>query len=139
MIRPDPKERSRPGASARAARVLLAEDDDEMRTLLKAYLELAGYEVRAVGDGLAVMEALTDAEWAADVLVTDLHMPVMGGMELLRRLGESGAAPPTIVITSFGDDAIHNRARKLGAIEVFDKPFDSTRLVRAVKTLLDAG
>ena len=48
MIRPDPKERSRPGASARAARVLLAEDDDEMRTLLKAYLELAGYEVRAV-------------------------------------------------------------------------------------------
>jgi DNA-binding response OmpR family regulator len=136
MIRPDAKPDGATGEAPQAPRVLLAEDDDEMRTLLEAYLLMAGYAVKAVANGVAVIRAIREDGWKPDVLVTDVHMPLMSGLEVLRRLTEAQAAPPTIVITSFGDRETHARARELGAVNVLDKPFDSARLVAAVNALL---
>ncbi|MEZ4268461.1 MAG: response regulator [Myxococcota bacterium] len=138
MIRPDAEQdmaTAQPEAASHI--ILLAEDDDEMRTLLKAYLEMAGYAVTAVPNGVEVIRVICEEGTVPDVLVTDVHMPLMSGLEVLRRLGETEKAPPTIIITSFGDHETHKRARKLGAASVLDKPFDSTTLLGAVKDVLE--
>jgi two-component system phosphate regulon response regulator PhoB len=136
MIRPAATGDPKVALAEKRPRVLLAEDDDEMRTLLKAYLELAGFVVKGVADGRAVMRAVREEAWAPDVLVTDVHMPLMSGLEVLREFGASADGVPTIVITSFGDTATHTKARQLGAARVLDKPFDSSKLVAAVRALL---
>ncbi len=136
MIRPGATHKGVTGEAPVARRVLLAEDDEDMRALLEAYLEMAGYIVKGVADGVAVIRAIRDDGWRPDVLVTDVHMPLMSGLEVLRRLADVGAARPTIVITSFGDRETHAKALELGAAHVLDKPFDSARLVEAVDELL---
>lgn len=137
MTRPDAKQDGASAETATSRRVLLADDEREMRTLLQAYLEMAGYTVRAVPNGVEVIRVIRVDGWVPDVLVTDVHMPLMSGLEVLRRLRETQTAVPTIIITSFGDPETHTRARALGAASVLDKPFDSTTLVEAVGNLLD--
>ncbi|MFO7902055.1 MAG: response regulator [Planctomycetota bacterium] len=129
--------------------VLLIEDDDVMREMLAEALRREGWEVTECVDGshclqtcghdtLSCQTANHDFSETYDVLVSDIRMPNMSGLDVLRILKEShwaGACPPTVLITAFGDEETHERARELGAVTVLDKPFAMKELIQTVRTV----
>jgi DNA-binding response OmpR family regulator len=123
----------------RRPRLLLAEDDLEMRRLLAGALRQDGYEVVEVGDGVDLLGEVAatsnaDAESAAfDIIVSDIRIPLLTGLDVLAILRIANRKTPVILITAFGDDETHAEAHELGAAAVFDKPLDLARLREAVR------
>ena len=113
-----------------AARVLLAEDDRELRTLMAEALRRDGLDVVEVEDGRALVDRLADAVSADgaldgfDLVVSDVRMPGFTAIDVLTALRPFLKRTPVVLITAFGDPRTHARARGLGAAAVLDKPFD---------------
>lgn len=129
--------------NARAPRVILAEDDDEMRALLSTRLQKEGLSVIEVPDGLRLTRLLQALalgskhdEPGVDLIVSDVRMPGRSGLEALAALKDSEVRIPFIMITGFGDLSTHAEALRLGAAAVFDKPFDLDDLCSAVVELV---
>jgi DNA-binding response OmpR family regulator len=125
------------------ARVLLAEDDHDMRVLLASALRRAGYAVEAVDDGSELLDQLSDALLARrqvlpDMIISDIRMPGWSGIDVLASLRQSDWSMPVILITAFGDAKIHARAEQLGAATLLDKPFDVDELLRVAGSILPA-
>lgn len=121
-----------------SSRILLAEDDREMRALVERALRAAGYDVTACRDGSELLlEMESDGSPGFDLIVSDVRMPGMTGIEILEDLSGDGAGPPIILITAFGDPELHARARRLGAAAVLDKPFELRSLLARVREILD--
>ncbi len=119
----------------RRPRVAVAEDNVEMRRLIAATLRGDGYEVVEAGDGtelIARLEALGGAQGpartAVELIVSDLRMPGLSGMDVLGAIRDGNWRTPFILITAFGDEETHREAEDLGAAAVLDKPFDLERL-----------
>ena len=129
-------------ANSPAARVLVAEDSKEMRRLLVWALEGRGFQVTEAADGPDLFFRLsTQASPKAsyDLLVSDVRMPHMTGLEVMQGLQRvKHLLPPTILITAFGDEHIHQRAAELGAV-VVDKPFELEDLLAKVDETLSRG
>lgn len=128
-------------------RVVLAEDDDEMRSLLASRLRKDGFEVLEAQDG-AELEALIEAAHEArslssgsivDLVISDARMPQQSGLDALQGLRKNDADTPFILITAFGDTHTHSEAFRLGANAVFDKPFEVDDLCTAVINLVPEG
>jgi CheY-like chemotaxis protein len=121
-----------------AMRVLLAEDQTAMRTLLARTLRAAGYQVQEVADGAELLRALArEEDDEPDLIITDLHMPGVDGLEVLARLHLSGWSAPVLVITAFGTPETTLEALRRGAATVLSKPFTLdvfTRLARELAT-----
>jgi CheY-like chemotaxis protein len=122
-------------------RVLVAEDDADMRRLVVETLRKDGYEVVEAPDGgrllvkLAREYGMQGVEVATDLVVSDIRMPVCTGMQILEQLRAVRWHVPIILMTAFGDAATRERAAALGAV-LFDKPFDLDDLRTAVAALL---
>jgi DNA-binding response OmpR family regulator len=122
-------------------RILVAEDDDEMRRLVVEALRGDGYDVIAVPDGGRLLVTLAhemvgrDGDELADLLVSDVRMPVCSGMQIVEQLRASRWRMPVILMTAFGDDSARAQADRLSAL-LFDKPFDLDDLRTAVASLL---
>jgi DNA-binding NtrC family response regulator len=116
--------------------ILVADDEDNLRRVLKAQLQHDGYEVRCVADGEAVLQAM--AEHHIDVLITDLRMPKLDGMQVLKSVSEHFPNVPVIMITAHGTVDTAVEALKLGAFDYVTKPFDRaefrTVVSKAVRT-----
>lgn len=126
--------------SERPRRILVAEDDEEMIGLLVGALQRAGYDTISCHDGLELLRRLeftgaNDSE-EFDLVISDIRMPHISGMDVLRARSLGCDFPPIILITAFGDDWTHGKARYLGAVDVFDKPFDIGELVNRVRQLV---
>jgi DNA-binding response OmpR family regulator len=112
-----------------SARVLLADDDAEMRALLAYALRSDGYEVLEAADGGRLLVAITDAyedgtgRDAFDLVISDVRMPIASGLAVLESLRKASWRTPVILMTAFGDELTRKRAESLGAV-LFDKPFD---------------
>ncbi len=123
-------------------RILLAEDDVEMRRLVSRSLRDDGYRVDEAANGSELLEQLENASTAGenvDVMITDVRMPGLTGFQALDWLQEVRALrPPTIVITAFPDNLTYVRASQLG-VEVLEKPFDLDDLRSRVRTLSGSG
>jgi DNA-binding response OmpR family regulator len=128
------------GAARRAVRtedrprVLIAEDDDEMRRLLTKVLYADGYATVECRDGVDLFKRLEPfvlrrAALDFDAIVSDVRMPGLTGLEILEDLHDCRGFPPVILVTAFGDAGIHIRARKAGAAAVLDKPFGTEELL----------
>jgi CheY-like chemotaxis protein len=119
----------------RPARVLLAEDDDDMRTLLAEELRGDGYEVLEAKDGTEMELRLKSVRHvplkAPDVIVMDVRMPGHSGLEILAALRQAEWTTPVVLITGFPDPKLVASAHALQAV-VFGKPFDITALRYAV-------
>jgi two-component system cell cycle response regulator DivK len=118
----------------RSLRVLLAEDDDDLRALYGYMLAAAGYKVNAVRNGL---QALAEIQVnRPDVVVTDITMPVLSGLDLIVavRSNDELADLPVVAITSFGED-ICKLARAAGATDAIAEP---TEIVR-MREVIDAA
>lgn len=121
-------------------RILVAEDDDEMRRLVVEALRKDGYDVTAVSDGgklfvTLARELLGHGEASMDLVVADVRMPVCTGIQILSELRAARCVVPVILMTAFGDDATRERAKVLDAL-LFDKPFELGDLRTAVASLL---
>ncbi|NLX18924.1 MAG: response regulator [Desulfobulbus sp.] len=122
-------------------RILVIDDDDQMRTLLRQVMELAGYEVIEAENGREGMQK--HLRQPADLVITDLIMPEQEGLETITSLKKEYPAIKIIAISGggrIGPEAYLPAARELGADRVFTKPFDDVRdLVEAVRELLGYG
>ena len=111
----------------RHPRVLVAEDDHDMRALLVRQLERAGFEVDAVASGDEALDQLAEAivnDRHFELIIADIRMPGCTGLNLLAGVRKRDWHTPVILITGFGTPETHDEARRLGAYAVFDKPFD---------------
>ncbi len=111
-------------------RVLLVEDDEDNRELMSEVLEAAGYQVLSASSGSEGLKAL--AETSVDVVVTDVGMPGMGGLEVARAAKEIAPTVPVIVVTGYAErqDIAEARGRDVDAVLV--KPVDPDALAAAV-------
>jgi two-component system response regulator FixJ len=114
--------------------VHVIDDDEALRESLAFLLGTAHLEVRTYESATAFLDALARAE--PGCIITDVRMPGMSGVELLRRLKSLEAAFPVIVITGHGDVPLAVEAMKLGAIDFLEKPFEDDALVAAVQSAL---
>ena len=141
MTNHDPQDIEEPG---RRARVLLAEDDGELRRLLREALQAGGYDVVEVTDGGRLLVRLGQEyrsgrpEESFDVMVSDVRMPVCTGLQIVESLRLARSRIPVILITAFGDDTTRAKAERLGAV-LLDKPFDVDELVKVVGRLAIGG
>ncbi len=115
------------------ARVLVVEDENDARDLLVRGLNRQGFSAEGAGDGLAAVELLPRG-W--DVVVTDLLMPRLDGLGLLKQLPEKCPGAVRIVITSFGDKERVLAALNLGADYLLEKPFSAQQLGEVLTRLL---
>lgn len=126
------------------ARVLVVDDDPAMRALLAETLEREGYEVHCAASGVALLEALSTSAVNAndppvDLVVADVRMPGMNGVEALRRAVQRTVAVPAILMTAFPDAEVARDAEELG-VPLLCKPFALEELSRvAVRILLNGG
>jgi nitrogen regulation protein NR(I) len=110
--------------------ILVADDEPNLRRVLSAQLHRDGYEVIAVEDGQAALEALTLHH--VDVVITDLRMPRIDGMELLRHVTETYPDVPVIMITAHGTVDTAVEALKRGAFDYITKPFEQSEFRNVV-------
>jgi two-component system, response regulator, stage 0 sporulation protein F len=116
--------------SGTSIHVLLAEADVEMRWLIASALRRDGHFVLEAQDGPGLLLEIGHAYWGdlpdqtPTVIISDLRMPGRDGLAALDGLRQHAWCPPFILVTGFGDEAVHHEAARLGARAVFDKPFD---------------
>ena len=118
-------------------RVLVADDERNLRELLVRELSRKGHAVEGVGDGEAALERLRDDP--PDVLILDMKMPRLEGIEVLRRLAEQGEAPQVIVTTGFQEVSSAVEAMKLGAYDYLTKPARIEELDILVRKAAEKG
>ena len=114
--------------------VHVIDDDDAARDALKFLLSSANFLVRAYESATAFLAEIPIT--GVDCVITDVRMPEIGGLELLRRLKGSGIGCPVIVITGQADVPVAVEAIKLGAVNFIEKPYDAEVLLGAVRFAL---
>jgi two-component system, LuxR family, response regulator FixJ len=115
--------------------VYVIDDDDAVRQSLEFLLKTAGVNVRGFDSAKSFLEILPAVKTGC--IITDVRMPDITGIDLLRRLKESGLDVPVIVITGHGDISLAVEAMKIGAIDFLEKPFDDDLLLTAVRSALN--
>ena len=121
------------------ARILVVDDQEMMRDSLAATLVREGHEVVAAGDGAAAVARLSGGGRGErfDLLVTDLKMPRMTGIELLAEAKRLRPEMPVVLMTAFATVATAVEAMKLGAYDYIQKPFDGEEIKLLVERTLD--
>lgn len=128
----------RPGPARRGpARLLVVDDEEIARTNMAHVLGREGYEVRVAGDGLEALDVLTGG-FEADVVVTDLKMERLDGMELLRRLRRVAPDAAVVMVTGFATVGTAVEALRAGAAHYLGKPVNLDELKRTVRAVLEA-
>lgn len=115
--------------------VHVIDDDEAMRNSLAFLLHAAKVEVQTYDSASSFLESLSMIK--PGCIVTDVRMPGMSGIDLLKRLGQLKNAMPVIVITGHGDIPLAVEAMKLGAADFLEKPFDDDILLAAIRAALN--
>jgi len=120
------------------ARVLVIDDDQQIRSMIAKMLERDGHEVLVAADGVAGLRCFRSDR--ADLVVTNIFMPEKEGLETITELRDADPALPIIAISGGGKHrqaGVLELARALGATDALAKPFDMSTLVRRVRTALE--
>jgi two-component system response regulator FixJ len=115
--------------------IYVIDDDDAVRQSLEFLLKTAGINVRGFESAKAFLNVLPEVN--SGCIITDVRMPEMTGIDLLRHIKKIGADLPVIVITGHGDISLAVEAMKIGAVDFLEKPFDDDLLLAAVRSALD--
>ena len=116
-------------------RVLIVDDEKFIRDILADFLGMEGYIVRTAEDGAAALTELNNAHY--DLVLSDLKMPRMGGIELLDAIGSAAPSALTVIMTGFGTVETAIDAMKRGAYDYILKPFKVEEVIRVVQRGLD--
>ena len=114
--------------------VHVVDDDPAMRDSLEFLLDTAGFIARTYDSAPALLARIEKLE--SGCVVTDVRMPGMSGLDLVRRLGDLGVAQPIIVMTGHADVPLAVEAMKAGVSDFIEKPFDDETFLAAVRTAL---
>ena len=114
--------------------VQIIDDDDALRDSLTFLLSSAGIEAKSYDSAGAYLD--DPQRGAAGCIITDVRMPGMSGIDLLRKLKSDGVSLPVIVMTGHGDVPLAVEAMKLGAFDFIEKPFDDDALLASVRGAL---
>jgi two-component system, LuxR family, response regulator FixJ len=117
------------------ADVHVIDDDEAVRESIDFLLRAAGLSVRTYDSVTSFLEAVPKI--AAGCIITDVRMPGLSGIDLLRRLQEMQIGLPVVVITGHGDVPLAVKAMKCGAIDFLEKPFDDDVLLASVRSALN--
>jgi len=115
------------------ARIIVVDDDAQLTRVLRTGLKSRGYEVRTAPDGMLALETFN--EWKPDLVITDIAMPVMDGLELCRQL-RAVSQVPIIVLSAKGEEKTKIEALDLGADDFVTKPFGIDELFARVRAAL---
>jgi len=113
----------------------VVDDDAAMRDSLAFLLDVNGFQPKTYESANAFLSAA--ATGAASCVISDIRMPGLSGIELVRALKSRGEACPVILITGHGDVALAVEAMKAGAVDFIEKPFDDAALLSAIRAALD--
>jgi len=116
------------------ARILVVDDEQSARTGLERLLKQEGYTVELAADGPAALAAAADQ--SPDMVITDLKMPGMDGLELIAKLRETHPDLPVIVATAFGDVSSAVEAMRAGADDYITKPFNFSEVLARIRAVL---
>lgn len=114
--------------------ILVVEDEEAMRLLLREFLEILGYSVRVAGDGRDALRVAQEDPIALAFL--DLNLPDMNGLELMQQLRANGATFPFVVLSANLKESFSGEVRPLGVREVLEKPVDLNVLETLVRDIL---
>ena len=135
---------TRRDGTPRPAHILVAEDDCELRELVVESLRKDGHEVVDVADGCQLLMRITNRYRLRphpdpiDLIVSDIRMPVVNGLDIAQGLRDAHWKTPLVLITAFSDPETQARADELGAV-LLDKPFKMSALRLSVSELLRAS
>ncbi len=115
-------------------RVLVVDDDPTVSDVVRRYLEQDGCQVRLVGDGLAALAAVSTE--VPDIVVLDLMMPGMDGLEVCRRLRHETPDLPVVMLTALGEESDRVMGLEVGADDYVTKPFSPRELVLRIRSVL---
>ncbi len=117
-----------------APRILLVDDDQAHNQALATILERAGYLVRIAGEGTEALMIL--GEQPFDLVITDLNMPEMNGLDLLRRIRDIHPDLTVLVLTAYGDWATYIAAMDWGALNYLNKPVRREEILTVIRKAL---
>ena len=120
--------------SSVCAHVLVVDDDETVRDVVGRYLGAAGHDVQAVADGHRALQAARAVR--PDVVVLDLMLPGLGGLDVCRALRADGDLPPIVMLTALGEEDDRLLGLELGADDYLTKPFSPRELVLRVGSIL---
>ncbi len=117
--------------------VHIVDDDSAIRDSLAFLLGTEGLTTKVYKSGPALLADIKTIKGGC--IITDVRMPGMSGIDLMRRLAETGVAVPVIIITGHGDVPLAVEAMRGGAADFIEKPFDDTLIIRSVRNALRSG
>lgn len=127
---------------AHSPHILLAEDYLTMRQLMALLLRKEGYRVTECADGMSLLDHLSffflpgEKQKPVDLIISDIRLPRVTGMEIVMGGREKANFPPVILITAFGSPKVHEHAKRMGVAAMFDKPFNIDHLLAKVHELV---
>ena len=141
---PAPRRRGGSGAALRAVprgteTVLVVEDEDAVRRIVKIVLESTGYRVIEARNGPEALEAARRHAGGIHIVVTDVVMPGMSGRELVEQLAKDHSGVRILYMSGYTDDAVMRRGIVESGVAFLQKPFSPLALARKVREVLDAG
>ncbi|HKY28608.1 MAG TPA: response regulator transcription factor [Pyrinomonadaceae bacterium] len=116
-----------------SSRILVVDDEPQLTRVLRTSLKARGYDVRTAADGLTAFDTFSD--WQPDLVITDLAMPTVDGLELCRRL-RAVSQVPIIVLSAKGEEQTKVEALDIGADDYVTKPFGIDELLARVRASL---
>ena len=114
--------------------ILVVDDDAHMRSMLQVVLESEAYVVDTASDGLIVLDKIVHQQAMPEIILLDLHMPRMNGLQLIEALRQRKEACVEIIIAFSGSRDALEQARGLGIGRCLEKPFDLETLLELVST-----
>ena len=119
------------------AKILIVDDEPGIQAMIKALLTMAGHESVTAEDGLKALELITNNTF--DLIITDLRMPRMDGLSLIRKVAALGTSIPVILVTGYTSPETASEAIKLGVCGYLAKPFKIDELLSTVGSALGTG
>lgn len=116
------------------SRMLIADDQDGIRTMLAQVFKGMGVDVDTAPDGVGAWEHLENKQY--DLVLLDMNMPRMFGHEVLRKMRQQEMETPVMIMTAFGEETMIEEVRRLGIAAQFEKPFDIYGMIEKVKEVL---
>ena len=118
-------------------RILVVDDDADVRDVLTRFLKRRGYVVEHASDGKEALDAVREHE--PDLMLLDIHLPKMSGLDVLSNIQDDNLHTRTIALSGLPDEQMVHNSKALGAVAFMSKPFDFPELTAQIDANLVAG